>query len=48
MIKHLKEILLGNHNKTMIQQKEILIKELNQWKGDLVQTDDILVLGIRF
>lgn len=48
MIKHLKGILLGNQNKTMIQQKEILIKELNHWKGDLVQTDDILVLGIRF
>jgi len=48
MIKHLKELLLGNHNKTMKRQKEILIKELNRWKGDLVQTDDILVLGIRF
>ena len=48
MFKHLKEILLGNHNKTMIRQKEILTEELNRWKGDLVQTDDILVLGIRF
>jgi len=47
MLKHLKEILLGNHNKTMIRQKEILTEELNLWKGDLVQTDDILVLGIR-
>jgi CheY-like chemotaxis protein len=48
MIKHLKEILLGNHNKSMIQQKEIITEELNRWKGDSVQTDDILVLGIRF
>ncbi|HUX58346.1 MAG TPA: response regulator [Bacteroidales bacterium] len=47
MLKHLKKILLGNHNKTMIRQKEILIEEFNRWKGDLVQTDDILVLGIR-
>jgi serine phosphatase RsbU (regulator of sigma subunit) len=48
MIKRLKELLLGNYKKTMIRQKEILIEELNRWKGDLVQTDDILVLGIRF
>ena len=48
MLKHLKEILLQNHNNTMIRQKEILTEELNRWQGDLVQTDDILVLGIRF
>ncbi len=48
MIKHLKEILLSNHNKTLIGQKEILTEELNRWRGSLVQTDDILVLGIRF
>jgi len=48
MIKHLKELLLGNHNNTMIRQKEILTEELNRWKGDSIQTDDILVLGIRF
>jgi sigma-B regulation protein RsbU (phosphoserine phosphatase) len=48
MLKHLKELLLGNHNDTMVRQKEILIEELNRWKGDLVQTDDILVLGLRF
>jgi serine phosphatase RsbU (regulator of sigma subunit) len=48
MLKHLKEILLGNHNDTMVRQKEILKEELNRWKGDSIQTDDILVLGIRF
>jgi len=47
MIKQLKEILLFNHKKDMNRQMEILIEELNRWKGDLVQTDDILVLGIR-
>jgi sigma-B regulation protein RsbU (phosphoserine phosphatase) len=47
MIKHLKELLLSNHDKTMIEQKEMITEELNQWKGDLVQTDDILILGIR-
>jgi phosphoserine phosphatase RsbU/P len=48
MIKHLKEILMNNQNKPMIRQKEILLKELNQWKGELIQTDDILVFGVRF
>jgi len=47
MIKRLKEMLLGNHNKTMIRQKEIITEALNRWKGDTIQTDDILVLGIR-
>jgi serine phosphatase RsbU (regulator of sigma subunit) len=47
MLKHLKEILLNNHNKTLIGQKEILTEEINRWRGSLVQTDDILILGIR-
>jgi serine phosphatase RsbU (regulator of sigma subunit) len=48
MLKHLKEILLSNQNKPMLLQKELLTEELKCWQGDLVQTDDILVLGIRF
>jgi sigma-B regulation protein RsbU (phosphoserine phosphatase) len=48
MIRHLKEHLLANHLKPMIMQHEILITELNYWQGDAIQTDDILVLGIRF
>jgi sigma-B regulation protein RsbU (phosphoserine phosphatase) len=48
MIKHLKEIFFANHNLNMSQQKEILSEELNVWMTDSVQTDDILVLGIRF
>jgi DNA-binding response OmpR family regulator len=48
MIRQLKEILLANQNSTMNRQKEILTEKLNNWKGDSVQTDDILVFGIRF
>jgi len=48
MIKHFREMLLGNQNNPMKLQKEIIVKEFNLWKGDLVQTDDILVLGVRF
>jgi DNA-binding response OmpR family regulator len=48
MLKNLKDILTLNSNQTMVAQKELLIKELSEWKGSLDQTDDILVLGIRF
>jgi serine phosphatase RsbU (regulator of sigma subunit) len=48
MIRRFKEILLANHSKSLAQQKEILSAELNSWKADSDQTDDILVLGIRF
>jgi phosphoserine phosphatase RsbU/P len=48
MVKYLKEILLANHDKTMARQREILTDELYNWKGKSVQTDDILVMGIRF
>jgi DNA-binding response OmpR family regulator len=48
MIKKLKDLIAGIQKKNMNQQKEIFIEELNRWKGKLVQTDDILVLGVRF
>ena len=48
MVKYLKELLLANHEKTMARQREILTNELYNWKGKSVQTDDIIVLGIRF
>ena len=48
MIKHLKELLQANHTKKMSEQKTILEKELNIWMKEAEQTDDILVMGIRF
>ena len=48
MLEHLKEIIYLNHNESMERQKELLLSELDDWKGDLDQTDDILILGIRF
>jgi DNA-binding response OmpR family regulator len=48
MIKHLKEILFANHDQPMERQKEILAETLNNWMIDSEQTDDILILGIRF
>jgi hypothetical protein len=31
----------------MFRQKEILEKNLKEWMGDNIQTDDITVMGIR-
>ncbi len=45
--KQLKELFLANCHKPMRMQKEILNKQLQQWKGDCEQVDDILVIGIR-
>jgi ligand-binding sensor domain-containing protein/serine phosphatase RsbU (regulator of sigma subunit) len=39
--------LLDIHRLPMLKQKEILEKNLKEWMGDNVQTDDITVMGIR-
>ncbi len=47
--KRMKEIILANSNKTtsMSEQKNILNKAFENWKGNLEQVDDILIIGIR-
>jgi ligand-binding sensor domain-containing protein/serine phosphatase RsbU (regulator of sigma subunit) len=40
-------LLAEIHQMPMAVQKEILEKNLSDWKGSKVQTDDILVMGIR-
>ena len=42
-----KNLLLKNHEQSMIEQKEILDKTLNDWMGNHDQLDDILVIGVR-
>jgi DNA-binding response OmpR family regulator len=48
MIKRFKDILLKSNKLPLEEQREILLSEFLMWKGDSDQTDDILVLGIRF
>jgi serine phosphatase RsbU (regulator of sigma subunit) len=45
--KQLEQLLLANASKPMENQKKILELTLNDWKADLEQVDDILVIGIR-
>ncbi len=44
----LKETLLNNQHLNMQQQKELIASAHNNWKGNVQQIDDILVIGIRF
>jgi len=43
----LKELLLANQKLTMNEQKKLLIKTFENWRGPLEQIDDVCVIGIR-
>ncbi len=45
--KKLNELLVSISEKPTTEQKEILNAQLQEWKGELEQVDDILVIGIR-
>ena len=45
--KNLTKLLLEIHTLSMTEQKNILQRHLDNWRGDLPQVDDILVLGIK-
>ncbi len=47
MYKKLNELLLNINNLDINKQSEILNQELENWKGNLEQVDDILIIGIR-
>ena len=45
--KNLKKLLSDINMLSMTEQKRKLMQNLNSWRGDLPQVDDILVLGIK-
>ncbi|MBI3518785.1 MAG: SpoIIE family protein phosphatase [Bacteroidetes bacterium] len=47
MYKQLKELLISISHLPMHEQRERLHKELIEWKSDLEQIDDVLVIGVR-
>lgn len=47
MIKRFRNMLVEIHEEKLSVQKEVLDKTLEEWKGDRIQLDDILVMGIR-
>ncbi len=48
MYKKLNQLLLEIHNDPMAQQKERLESTFKNWKGNLEQVDDVLIMGIKF
>ncbi len=47
-LKQFKELLMNIHHKPLHEQKTILENKHKEWKLDVEQIDDILVMGIRF
>jgi len=47
MTKNFKALLLENYKLEMKEQKQILQQAINDWKGDSMQVDDILVVGFK-
>ena len=45
---NLTKLLVEINHLPMEAQKELLKKKLDAWKGNNIQTDDILILGLRF
>jgi serine phosphatase RsbU (regulator of sigma subunit) len=45
--KNLKEMLVNISDLPINSQKEVLSKRFDDWKGDLEQVDDVLVIGVR-
>lgn len=45
--KNYKELLLDIHQKPMAEQREILNRRIDEWRGKWEQVDDIIILGIR-
>ena len=42
-----KKLLLSNISKPMKEQKLLLDKEFEAWKGELEQIDDVCIIGIK-
>lgn len=47
MYRKMEQFLVSMAVKRMTEQHQLLIKEFNDWKGNLEQLDDVCVLGVR-
>lgn len=48
MAKRFKTLLLGMNEQPMEKQRDILDQTILEWRGDLDQIDDVMVLGVKF
>ena len=47
MSKPFKALLMSMQNKPMAEQKEILNKTFDDWRGEIAQIDDVIIIGVR-
>jgi len=47
MVKNLRDLLVSNADKPMVEQKNFLEEAFEKWKGTNPQIDDVTVMGIR-
>ncbi|MCH8317180.1 MAG: histidine kinase, partial [Bacteroidetes bacterium] len=47
MAKRFRQLFIDIQRKSINEQKEVLNKTIEDWKGDIEQIDDILVIGVR-
>jgi serine phosphatase RsbU (regulator of sigma subunit) len=47
MTKKFKELILEIHHLPMAEQKEVLWEKFLEWRGDIEQVDDIIIIGIK-
>ena len=43
----MQQLLVKNNNKPMDIQKQLLIEDFEQWRGNLEQVDDVMIIGIK-
>jgi serine phosphatase RsbU (regulator of sigma subunit) len=46
MVKRFYDLLMDIHAKDIMDQKYLLLENLEKWKGNHEQVDDVLVIGI--
>jgi PAS domain S-box-containing protein len=46
--KRLRDLILENQNKPMVELHQVFDDSWEEWKADYKQTDDVLLIGIRF
>ena len=47
MYKRFKDLFMAIHDNTMEEQKTILYTPFENWKGNLEQVDEVLVIGVK-
>ena len=45
--RQMQQLLVKNNNKSMDAQKQLLEREFEQWRGNLEQVDDVMIIGIK-